>query len=134
MEALRNGDSFIPELSLVAEENGTIVGHILFTKARVGTDEVLALAPLSVKPEYQKKGIGTALILEGHRIAKNLGYSHSLVLGSDAYYPRFGYRPATCYHIQTPDGIPENYFMAIALQDHPKEIGGEVTYAREFGM
>lgn len=52
---LRKSDAFIPELSLVAEMNGTIVGHIMFTKAMAGDKTVLALAPLSVLPEYQKK-------------------------------------------------------------------------------
>ena len=88
VEALRKGESYIPALSLVAEEKGKIVGHIMFTKARVGQTDVLALAPLSVLPEYQRKGIGTALIKEGHKIAKDLGYGYSVVLGSEKYYPR----------------------------------------------
>lgn len=76
VEALRkNQEAFIPELSLVAEEKGVITGHILFTKMKVGDDTVLALAPLSVKPEYQRQGIGMALIREGHRIAAVLGYA-----------------------------------------------------------
>ena len=57
VNALRKGESFIPELSLVAEINGKIVGHILFTRAMVGRDAVLVLAPLSVVPKYQRKGI-----------------------------------------------------------------------------
>lgn len=62
VNALRNGDSYISELSLVAEIDGIIVGHVMFTKAWVGDIPVLALAPLSVIPEYQRKGIGTALV------------------------------------------------------------------------
>ena len=61
--ALRKGNSFIPELSLVAVSDGVVAGHILFTKAKVGNDEVLVLAPLSVKPQYQRRGIGKALIM-----------------------------------------------------------------------
>ena len=56
--ALRAGDAFVPELSLIAEIDGKMVGHILFTKAKVGSDTVLVLAPLSVLPEFQKQGIG----------------------------------------------------------------------------
>lgn len=67
--ALRDSGSFVPELSLVAEEDAKIVGHILFTKADVGGHTVLALAPLSVLPTHQRKGIGQTLIAEGHRIA-----------------------------------------------------------------
>ena len=71
--ALRKGDAFIPDLSLVAEIDGKIVCHIMFTRARVGGNTVLALAPLSVIPEYQRKGIGISLIKEGHKIARESG-------------------------------------------------------------
>lgn len=80
---LRTGNAYIPELSLVAEDHGKIVGHIMFTKAEVGETVVLALAPLSVLPEYQRKGIGQSLIREGHKIARELGYEYSVVLGSE---------------------------------------------------
>ena len=73
VNALRNSAAYIPELSLVAEIDGRLVGHILFTKAEVGGTVVLALAPLSVLPDYQRQGVGTALIQEGHRRAKALG-------------------------------------------------------------
>ena len=74
VNSLRKGDSFIPELSLVAEIDGALVGHIMFTKAYINEYTVLVLAPLSVLPKYQKNGIGTALINEGHIKAKYLGY------------------------------------------------------------
>ena len=85
VNALRKGDAFIPELSLVAETDGKIVGHIMFTKAKVAGNTVLVLAPLSVLPEYQRKGIGAALIKEGHKIANELGYEYSVVLVSEKY-------------------------------------------------
>lgn len=132
--ALRKGDAFIPELSLVAEVNKEIVGHILFTKAKINRDIVLVLAPLSVKPPYQKQGIGTALIIEGHKIAKESGYSYSLVLGDTAYYTRFGYLPAEQFGIEAPKEIPAENFMAIKLQECAKTICGAVTYAKEFGI
>ena len=59
---LRKSEAYIPELSLVAEIDSSIVGHIMFTRAKVGDESVLALAPLSVLPEYQRKGYGTAMI------------------------------------------------------------------------
>ena len=135
VEALRkNREAFIPELSLVAEDNGVITGHILFTRMKVGNDTVLALAPLSVKPEYQRQGIGMALIREGHRIARELGYGYSVVLGSEAYYPKIGYRPAEDFSIEIPEGIPAQNYMAIQLLPQAKPIRGKVTYAAEFGM
>lgn len=132
--ALRKGDAFIPELSLVAEVDNELVGHIMFTKANVGNDIVLVLAPLSIKPQYQKQGIGTALINEGHKIAKALGFQYSLVLGSETYYPRVGYIPANQIGIEVPQGIPAENFMAIQLQEEAKEMSGSVTYAKEFGI
>lgn len=134
VNALRKGDAFIPELSLVAEMDGQLVGHILFTRAKVNQDEVLVLAPLSVKPEYQRQGVGKALIAEGHRIAKQLGYAYSLVLGSETYYPQMGYLPAQQLGIEVPEGIPQENFMAIQLQENAKSICGAVTYPEEFGM
>lgn len=131
---LRKGDAYIPELSLVAEIDGEIVGHIMFSKMKVGNDEVLALEPLSIKLKYQKQGIGTALIIEGHRIAKLLGYTYSVVFGSGRYYSKFGYMPAIKFGIKVPESIPAESYMAIKLQENAKPIGGEVTYAKEFGM
>jgi predicted N-acetyltransferase YhbS len=132
--ALRKSAAFLPSLSLVAEIDGEIAGHILFTKAQVGTREVLVLAPLSVSPKFQGQGVGTALIKEGHRIAKEFGYQYSLVLGSETYYPRMGYLPADQLGIEIPKGIPSLNFMAIKLQKDAKPLCGSVVYAKEFGL
>ena len=132
--ALRNSDSFIPELSLVAIKDNKIVGHILFTKIKIGNHEELALAPLAVLPEYQKQGIGSKLIQQGHKIAKELGYHYSIVLGSETYYPKFGYVPAIQYEIKAPFEVSNENFMAIKLNDTDIEIKGTVQYAKEFGI
>ena len=132
--ALRKGRAFIPELSLVAEVEGQLAGHILFTRAKVGEREVLALAPLSVRPAYQRQGVGTALIREGHRIARELGWTYVIVLGSETYYPRLGYRPAEQLGVTVPEGMPPENFMAVCLQEKAVPLSGEVTYAEEFGL
>lgn len=131
--SLRKSDSFLPELSLVAQIDEKIVGHILFTKIQIGHDTELALAPLAVLPEYQKKGVGRALVLEGHRIAKDLGFHYSVVLGSETYYPKMGYVPANNYGIKAPFDVPDENFMAIKLQENSPAIEGTVIYAKEFG-
>lgn len=130
--ALRKSDNFIPELSLVAVIDNKIVGYILFTKIKIGKQEELALAPLGVLPEYQKQGIGRTLIQEGNKKAKELGYHYSVVLGSDKYYPKFGYVFAKEYGIVAPFDVPDENFMAIKLNDTDIEIKGIVQYAKEF--
>ena len=132
--ALRKSDNFIPELSLVAVIDNKIVGYILFTKIKIGKQEELALAPLGVLPEYQKQGIGRTLIQEGNKKAKELGYHYSVVLGSDKYYPKFGYVSAKEYGIVAPFDVPDENFMAIKLNDTDIEIKGIVQYAKEFGI
>lgn len=134
VSALRRSEAYIPALSLVAEIDGRLAGHILFTKAEAGGSTVLALAPLSVLPDYQRQGVGTALIREGHRIARALGYGWSVVLGSAAYYSRLGYRPADTFGIQAPFEVPRENFMACKLLPGAPAIHGTVRYAKEFGI
>lgn len=131
---LRESNNFIPELSLVATINGKIVGYILFTKIKIGKYEELALAPLAVQPKYQKQGVGTKLIQEGHKIAKRLGYHYSIVLGSEKYYQKFGYLPASIYGIKPPFKVPSENFMAINLTNTDIKINGIVEYAKEFDV
>lgn len=134
VNALRKGEAFVPDLSLVAEIDGKIVGHIMFTKAKVGDDTVLVLAPLSVLPEYQRKGIGISLIKEGHRIANELGYEYSIVLGSEKYYPRAGYLPAGKFGIKPSFDVPNENFMVCKIKEEAPDIHGTIKYAKEFGI
>lgn len=139
VEKLRKSDAFIPELSIVAEIDGEIVGHILFTKIKVENDstsfESLALAPVSVLPEFQNKGIGGLLINYGHTLAKDLGYTSVILIGHENYYPKFGYEKTTNFGISFPFDIPEENGMAIALTENGLEnINGVVKYPKEFGI
>ena len=118
----------------MAETDGRIVGHILFTKIRIGTSTQLALAPLSVLPAFQGQGVGSALVWRGHQIARDLGYSYSVVLGSETYYPRFGYVPAEQLGIQAPFPVPAENFMAAKLTEDAPPVRGMVQYAPEFGI
>lgn len=131
---LRKGSAYIPELSLVATIDEKIVGYIMFTKIDIGGNEEIALAPLAVLPKYQRQGIGTLLIKEGHRIAKELGYNYSVVLGSENYYPKFGYIPAKVYGIKAPFEVDDKNFMAVKLNDKADKIDGTVIYSKEFGI
>ena len=134
---LRKSDAFIPELSLVAESAGQLVGHILFTRIRVleGESEApsLALAPMAVLPDFQSKGVGSALIKRGLERAKELAYDSVIVLGHDKYYPRFGFQPASQWNIRCPFPVPDAAFMALALKEGALEnIQGVVEYAAPF--
>lgn len=131
---LRVSPSFIPQLSLVAIRDGIIVGHILFTEAYVGKTAVLALAPLSVLPQYQNQGIGQALIRKGHKIAQKLGYKYSIVLGHDKYYPKTGYIPASQYGIKAPFETTDNNFMAVCLDKSTVRLNGTIQYDKAFGI
>lgn len=130
--SLRKSSAFIPELSLVAESDGNIVGHVLFSKVKIGDRTELALAPLSVLPAFQRQGVGSALITEGHKIAKQLGFDYSIVLGSEQYYPRMGYKPASEFHILPPFDVSNENFMVYPLQGEDVKISGVVEYAKEF--
>lgn len=134
VEHLRNSPSFIPELSLVALIDNTIVGHILFTKAYIGKTTVLALAPLSVLPEYQNQGIGQALIKKGHEIAQRLGYTFSIVLGYAEYYSKTGYVPASRYGIKAPFKTKDDNFMAVCWNISAGKLEGIIKYDDAFGI
>jgi putative acetyltransferase len=134
---LRKTRKFIPGLSLVAEIEGRIVGHILFYPIEIKSDDQvfpsLALAPMAVLPEYQKQGIGSRLVEEGLKKARQLGSKSVIVLGHAAYYPRFGFEPAGKWGIRPPFEVPDAVFMALELvRDGLKDIQGTVEYPPEF--
>lgn len=130
---LRESAEFIPELSLVAELEGEIVGYILFTRLMIAQKPELALAPVSVKPGFQSMGIGGGLIVRGHEIAAGLGYKAVVVVGHADYYPRFGYEPACKYGIKAPFAVPDENFMVKFLSaDGAEGLSGMVTYSPAF--
>ena len=119
VERLRYTKAFIPELSLVAEYRGQVVGHILLTKIKIKDGhfsfDSLALAPVSVKPNFQGKGIGGQLINKAHEAARALGLNSIVLIGHENYYPRFGYERASKYGIKLPFEAPDKNCMVIAL-------------------
>ena len=106
---LREHEDFIPKLSFVAEINGKIIGNIMYCRAKIVLlkgDEVpvLTFGPLSVLPEYQRHGVGSALIRLSIKAAIDLGYHSILIYGDPAYYCRFGFRPAQDFLVTTSFG------------------------------
>ncbi|CAG7644336.1 GNAT family N-acetyltransferase [Paenibacillus allorhizosphaerae] len=96
INVLRNRTTFDPDLSLVAEYRGEVIGHALFTPQSVrvkgDTLQAVILAPIAVHPDFQKLGVGSMLMEEGHQRAMQRGFHLSMLLGHPSYYPRFGYR------------------------------------------
>ncbi|UCG71217.1 MAG: N-acetyltransferase [Thermoplasmata archaeon] len=136
IEKIRNGENFVPELSLVAELNGEIVGHILFSKIKIIGDaeyESLSLAPMAVAPKHQKQGIGGELVKTGLETAKKLGFESVILVGHSDYYPRFGLKKSSLWGIKCPFEVPDEAFMAIELvEDSLKNKKGYVQFPKEF--
>jgi len=133
---IRNGNNFIADLSLVAETGGRIIGHILFSKIKISGSSIfesLALAPMAVVPDFQRKGIGAKLIVAGISKAKELNFGSIIVLGHKDYYPRFGFQKASKWNIKCPFEIPDEAFMAMELSENAlKNKSGTVIYPNEF--
>ena len=108
-----------PAVSLVAEHDGGIVGHIMFSPVMlVGEPElnIMGLAPMAVVPTYQRLGIGSALVRAGLEKCARLGFGAVVVLGHPTYYPRFGFIPSTRWNIRCEYEAPPEAFMAIELE------------------
>ena len=93
-EALRVVRELEPEISLVYEDDGAIVGHVMLTRMEMGEHHPYQLSPLSVAPTHQNRGIGSELTREALRLADEGGEPLVLVLGHPTYYPRFGFEPS----------------------------------------
>lgn len=105
-------------ISLVVEENGEIIGHILFSPVTLDSDiriKIMGLAPMAVLPDRQRKGIGTQLVNEGLKECKKAGYAAVMVLGHPDYYPRFGFEPSVNFGIKSEYDVPAEVFMVLEL-------------------
>ncbi|MBW4649692.1 MAG: N-acetyltransferase [Kastovskya adunca ATA6-11-RM4] len=135
IEQIRDSDRYIPELSLVAEAQGVIVGHILFSYIDLVGEEtlpVLGLAPLAVRSQQQRQGIGSALVQAGLAKADARKEAIVIVLGHPQFYSRFGFEPAISYGIESPFPVPEDVFMVKPLQHYQDKYRGKVVYPPAF--
>jgi putative acetyltransferase len=125
VDGLRAG-GFV-RLSLVAEVDEEIVGHILFSAVKIRTEtgvvEALSLAPMAVLPTHQRQGIGTKLVEEGLRLSSEAGHMIVLVLGHPAFYPRFGFSASLAVPLASPFGGGESW---MALELVPRALAGVV--------
>ena len=134
VERLRETSNYVPDLALIAEDNGAIVGHVMFTYVILDDDErgILCLAPLSVTPERQKDGIGGSLIKAGAALADALGEPLVVLVGHPAYYPRFGFEPARPLGLEPPPGTHDAVFMALKLSAYDAKVHGRVSWPPVF--
>ncbi len=133
-------------LSLVAERAGEVVGHILFspvtitneaggvvTPALSATAVAVALGPMAVSPTCQREGIGSQLVQTGIAMLRQAGHKILIVLGHPEFYPRFGFAPASRFGIRWEIEVPDEVFMALALQPGALAgVTGIVQYQPEF--
>ena len=136
VDKIRNSECYINDLSLVAEVDDKICGHIMVTPLNIrnmnNTFQSLAIAPVSVSKEYQKKAIGKKLMESVIEHSKKLGYKSIVVLGDPNYYTKFGFKKAIDYDIKLNDDLKE-YLFALELKEGGlKGVNGIIEYCSAF--
>jgi putative acetyltransferase len=134
VETLRKSEHFVPELSLVADVDHDLVGHVLLTHVTIetGSHRVLQLGPLAVLPSHQRRGIGSALMKEALRLAEVRKEPLVMVEGNPAYYGRFGFQESTEIGIEPPPGVTGKYFMVRVLGAYDPALRGQAIYSEPF--
>ncbi|HYE10163.1 MAG TPA: N-acetyltransferase [Patescibacteria group bacterium] len=136
-ERIRESDYYINDLSLVAEIDGKVVGHIMFTPLKIkGSNKIyesLDLAPVSVHADFQNQGIGKQLVRSGIEIAKKLGYKSLIVMGHPKYYQSFGFELASKWKIGLDNNFDSKYLFALELVEGGLDgVSGIVEYCPPF--
>ena len=137
VENLREKGSNIPELCLVAEQDGKVVGHLFTCKVGIRSPhnlfDALAIAPVTVLPGHQRSGIGSALIEVAISKAKSRGHLRMVLVGHEDYYPRFGFELATDHGVEFPFELPrENGFILGLNPGALRGVEGVVQYPKDF--
>jgi predicted N-acetyltransferase YhbS len=134
VDALRGGGYV--RVSLVAERAGQVVGHILFSDlpiiTKTGAVPALALAPMAVLPDFQRQGIGSALVQRGLEACRQQGHRVVVVLGHAHFYPRFGFHPALAAHLESPFSGKDSFMAAELVPGALDGVKGRVQYAPPF--
>lgn len=138
VEAIRASPQYIPELALVAEVDGEVVGHVMISGAILrgdkGDQPVVMLAPLAVAPSRQRRGIGGALVREVCAGAEQRGEAQVFLEGGPAYYSRLGFEAASNYGIEMPlpDWAPPEAAQILRFRSFDPALRGRVVYPAHF--
>ena len=135
VDALRR--QAIPLVSLVAEDDANIIGHILFSPVTLASNpglSLMGLAPMAVVPTRQRQGVGTTLVRAGLERCRQISVAAVVVLGHPEYYPRFGFLPAARLSLRSVYEVPEEVFMVLELRDGALSgLSGTIQYHPVFG-
>ncbi|URN04031.1 N-acetyltransferase [Actinomadura madurae] len=139
VDALREDAAWVPGLSMVAEApDGRVAGHALLTRCTVGGEAALALAPVAVLPEFQRRGAGAAAVRAGLDVAAGRAAAGAerlvVVLGHPEYYPQFGFVRASSLGVTAPFEVPDEALMALVLDGPGPVPSGTVGYPAPFGV
>jgi putative acetyltransferase len=132
VDALRASDAWLPELSFVATDSGTVIGHVVCSRAHVDATPVLGLGPLGVLRQWQRRGVGSALMHTVLGAADARDEPLVVLLGHADYYPRFGFRPASELGIVPPVAEWRPHFQARPLHAYAPPVRGDFAYAAPF--
>jgi putative acetyltransferase len=133
IDELRAGPAWLPALSLVAVTPADeVIGHVLGTRGHAGQDPVVALGPLAVRPDHQRRGVGSALMHAVLGAADALGEPLTALLGDPAYYRRFGFELSTVYQITPPRPHWQPHFQVRVLSGYHPWLRGLFTYPEPF--
>lgn len=135
VDALRDGG--FSEVSLVAEVDGEIIGHILFSRVvivtKAGTVDALSLAPMAVLPSHQRRGVGSRLVEAGLEVCREADHRIVVVLGHPEFYPRFGFSAELARRLESPFGGGEAWMALELVPGALERIEGRVEYSPPFG-
>jgi putative acetyltransferase len=130
--SIRASEGYVPELTFVGEDEGSILGYTMLSYVGLDggpVDRLLTLTPVAVRPDRQRRGIGTAVVRAAVTAADERGEPLVLVEGIPAYYPRFGFVSATALGLERPDErIPDGAWLGLPLCSYDASIRGRVVY------
>jgi len=136
VERIRASANYIPELALVAEDASGVIGHVMLSWVGIqnaSRERILNLSPMSVRPDRQRGGVGSALIHDVLGRAEAAGEPAVLVEGIPGYYPRFGFERASALGFAAPHaGIPDAAFMVKRLPGYDPSLAGRIVYPPAF--